>query len=86
MKVHIPTPLRSYTEKESVVDAGGSTVRKLLAEIDWRYPGFRFRIIDEQDGIREHIKIFINGTAVHSLDARLQPDGRVHIMCALSGG
>ena len=86
MKVHIPTPLRSYTEKESVVDAGGSTVGELLAEIEQRYPGFRFRIIDEQDAIREHIKIFINGTAVHSLGAPLQADDTVHIMCALSGG
>ena len=86
MKVHIPTPLRSYTGKESVVEAGGGTVGEVLAEIERRYPGFRFRIIDEQDGIREHIKIFINGKPVNSLSASLQAGDTIHIMCALSGG
>ena len=86
MKVHIPTPLRSYTGKESVVEAGGATIREMLAEIDRRYPGFRFRIIDEQDGIREHIKIFINDNPVRSLSAPTQPGDTVHIICALSGG
>ena len=86
MKVHIPTPLRSYTGKESVVEAGGGTVGEMLAEIELRYPGFRFRLIDEQDAIREHIKIFINGTAIHSLSAPLQATDTIHIMCALSGG
>ena len=86
MKVHIPTPLRSYTGKESVVEAGGGTVGELLAEIDRRYPGFRFRIIDEQDSIREHIKIFINAQPVVGLSAPLQPGDTIHIICALSGG
>jgi molybdopterin converting factor small subunit len=86
MKVHIPTPLRSYTGKESVIEAGGKMVGEMLGEIERRYPGFRFRIIDEQDAIREHIKIFVNEKAVQSLSAPLQADDTIHIMCALSGG
>jgi MoaD family protein len=86
MKVYIPTPLRSYTGKESVIEAGGATVREMLAEIELHYPGFRFRIIDEQGAIREHIKIFVNEKAVQSLSTPLQAGDTVHIMCALSGG
>ena len=86
MKVQIPTPLRSYTGKESVIEAGGATVGEMLAEIDRRYPGFRFRIIDEQGSIREHIKIFINEKPAHNLSSPLQPADTVHIICALSGG
>ena len=86
MKVHIPTPLRSYTAKKSVIEAEGATVGEMLAEIDRRYPGFRFRIVDEQDGIREHIKIFINEKPVRSLSAPLQPGDTIDIICALSGG
>ena len=48
MRVHVPTPLRSYTGKEAVIEATGSNLGELLAGIDRRYPGFRFRIIDEQ--------------------------------------
>jgi molybdopterin converting factor small subunit len=86
MKVQIPTPLRSYTGKESVIEAGGGTVGELLAAIERRYPGFRFRIIDEQDSIREHIKIFINEEPVRSLSAPIRPGDTIHIICALSGG
>ena len=86
MKVQIPTPLRSYTGKESVIEAGGATVGEMLAEIDRRYPGFRFRIIDEQGSIREHINIFINEKPARNLSAPLQPGDTIHIICALSGG
>ena len=58
----------------------------MLVEIDRRYPGFRFRIIDEQDDIRQHIKIFINEEPVGSLSASTRPSDAIHIVCALSGG
>ena len=86
MKVHIPTPLRSYTGKESVIEAGGATIGAMLAEMERRYPGFRFRIISEQDSIRQHIKIFINEEPVRSLSAPTEASDTVHIICALSGG
>ena len=86
MKVHIPTPLRSYTAREAVIEANGSSLRELLADIDRRYPGFRFRIIDEQDGIREHIKIFLNEDQSEDLSAPIGSNDTIHIICALSGG
>ena len=36
------------------------TLAELLADLDRRYPGIRFRMIDEQDAVRRHIKIFVN--------------------------
>ncbi len=86
MKVHVPTPLRSYTAREAVIEANGSTIGELLADIDRRYPGFRFRIIDEQDGIREHIKIFLNEDPSVDLSAPIGSNDVIHIICALSGG
>ena len=84
-KVYIPSPLRSYTLK-SEVEAGGRTLGDLLSDLDRRYPGLRFRIINEQDGIREHIKIFINQEQTHDLAAPVRSDDVVQILCALSGG
>jgi len=86
MKINIPTPLRSYTRHASVVDAEGASVGQVLADLERRNPGFRFRIIDEQDGIREHIKIFVNEDQVPNLDMPLRPGDTMHIICALSGG
>ena len=60
MRVILPTPLAEYTRHAREVQAEGATLDELLADLDRRYPGIRFRIIDEQDAIRPHIKIFVN--------------------------
>ena len=86
MKVYVPSPLRSYTQNRDEVDALGSTLADLLADLDRSYPGLRFRIINEQDRIREHIKIFINREQAFDLASSLGPEDEVSILCALSGG
>ena len=85
MKVLIPTPLRSYTNAREV-EATGATLIGLLADLDQRYPGVRFRMIDEQDRMRPHIRFFINGEQVFDLAHPLRPTDAVQIVQALSGG
>ena len=85
MKVLIPSALRSYTEAAEA-EANGETLGALLADLDQRYRGIRFRMIDEQERIRPHIRIFVNGTQVRDLAHRLGPGDEVVIVQALSGG
>lgn len=84
--MYIPSPLRSYTGQKSEVEAEGSTVGDVLRALDQRFPGLRFRIITEQDTIREHIRIFVNDEQARDLSAVLRPEDQIHIICALSGG
>jgi len=86
MKVSIPSPLASYTHGAREVQAHGATVSELLADLDRHYPGIRFRMIDEQDAVRPHMRIFVNGEQVWDLSAALAPDDDVFIIQALSGG
>jgi len=86
MNIHIPSALRSYTNQQSDVHADGSTLGDVLAALDARYPGFRFRIVTEQDRIRPHIRIFVNDEQAQELLAPLDPQDRIYIVCALSGG
>ncbi len=86
MRVRIPDPLRSYTEQQSVVDADGNTVAELLADLDERYPGIRFRMVDEQNRIRKHMKVFVNDESVRDLDTAITDRDEITIMQALSGG
>lgn len=85
MKVLIPTPLRSYTKK-SEVDAQGATLADVLADLDRQYPGLRFRMVDEQDAVRPHIRVFVNGEQVFDLSHGLRPTDSLQIVQALSGG
>lgn len=85
MKVLIPSPLLSYT-KTNRVEATGGTMAELLLDLDRQYPGLRFRVIDEQDRMRPHMRFFVNGRQVYDLARELRPDDAVHIVQALSGG
>ncbi len=85
MKVLIPSALRSYTERGET-EASGATLAALLTDLDQQYSGIRFRIIDEQDRIRRHIRIFVNGEQARDLSRPLAAADEVVIVQALSGG
>jgi molybdopterin converting factor small subunit len=86
VKVWIPTPLLSYTDQRKQVEAEGATLAELLVDLDRRFPGIRFRVIDEQDGLRPHMRLFVNRADVRRLDVVLGASDEVHIFQALSGG
>jgi sulfur-carrier protein len=85
MKVLIPSPLRSYT-REREVEASGPTLAAVLADLDRRYPGIRFRMVDEQDQLRPHVRLFVNGEQVLELTRPLRATDELQITQALSGG
>jgi len=86
MKVLIPSPLRSYTAGQSWVEAEGATLGALLDDLDRRFPGIRFRMIDEQEAMRRHIRFFVNGAQTFDLALPLREDDELAIVQALSGG
>jgi molybdopterin synthase sulfur carrier subunit len=85
MKVTIPGPLRSYTKRREV-EASGATLAALLADLDRQYPGMRFRMVDEQDRLRPHMRCFVNGEQVVDMASALRPGDALQIVQALSGG
>ncbi len=84
-RVFIPSVLRSYTGSGEVTTKG-NTLDEVLTDLDRRFPGLRFRIVDEQDRIRRHIRVFVNGQQTVDLDCRLAASDEIHIVLALSGG
>ena len=90
MNVRIPGLLRSYTNGAQNVDVDAASAAPTLADaldaLNDRFPGFRFRIVDEQGAIRAHIKIFVDGVLARDLATKVRPDGELMIVGALSGG
>ena len=87
MKVLIPGLLRSYTAGlEMVVLPEHATLDAALRDLNARYPGLRFRVVDEQDAIRPHIKMFVDGELARHLDTPLAGSAELMIVGALSGG
>ena len=85
MKVLIPSPLLSYTGRAHV-EAEGVTLGALLTDLDRQYPGIRFRMIDEQDRMRRHVRVFVKGEPTFDLGLAVRPTDEVCIVQALSGG
>jgi sulfur-carrier protein len=85
MKVLMPGALLSYTG-DAEVEAKGGTLGALFADLDARYPGLRFRVIDEQDHFRANMRCFINGYQSFDLAHPLTEQDEVAVIQALRGG
>lgn len=85
MRVLIPSALLSYTGRRTDAEAAGATVGELLLDLDRQYPGMRFRIVDEQDRIRPHLRVLVGGRLA-TLATRVGTGDEVAILMALSGG
>lgn len=93
IRVFLPSQLEDYTDRvrELELDLRAATGKPLtladvIAELERRYKGVAFRIVDEQGNIRRHIAMFVGETMVRTLDAQLTENSRVQIVGALSGG
>ena len=94
VRLRIPSPLRSYTDGAAEVVVAlpvlapehPPTLAGVLAALEQKHRGLRFRIIDEQGGVRPHIKVFIGLDLARDLQAQVPPGRDVMIVAALSGG
>jgi len=84
--VHVPSPLFSYTRDRAQVTASGATLNDLLRDLDRQFPGFRFRVVDEQDRIRPTILFYVGGEVTRTIVRPIGAADEVHIIAALSGG
>lgn len=86
MRVFVPSQLRTYTSGRSEVEAEGHTLGAALDDLDRQFPGFRFRVVDEQDRVRRHILLFVGEAREERLEAPIPSGARLFIVGALSGG
>lgn len=85
-QVLIPSQLTSYTDGATRVSAAGATVGAVLDDLDARFPGLKFRVIDEQDRVRKHMRIFVGQAETRDVARALGSGDELLIFGALSGG
>ncbi len=86
MRVNLSSHFRSYTAGKPAVTANGTTLGEALLDLDRQFPGLRFRLVDEQDRVRRHVKVFVNVTPVEALGTPVRASDELHVLGALSGG
>ena len=84
--VRLAPLLRSYAGGADTVTACGDTLGEVLDDLERRFPGIRFRVVDEQERVRRHMRCFVGETDVRSVAAPVREGDEVFIVGALSGG
>ncbi|MBL9130017.1 MAG: MoaD/ThiS family protein [Verrucomicrobiaceae bacterium] len=67
----------------------GSSVRECLQAVFDLHPKLRGYVLDDQSGIRQHVVVFVDGSAIRDRRAQLDavgPESEIFVMQALSGG
>jgi sulfur-carrier protein len=88
IRVHIPTPMRQYTDNQAVVEAVGATVKELLDSLGKNHPGIVSRLF-ENGQVRRFVNLYLNDEDVRYLDnleTAVKDGDELSIIPAVAGG
>jgi molybdopterin synthase sulfur carrier subunit len=84
--LHLPTTLLPlFAGLPRRLDVEATTVDSAITELDRQWPGLRDRLCEPGPRLRPHIKVFVNRTGAE-LTTPLEPQSRVDVIAAISGG
>lgn len=89
VKVRIPTPLRSLTGGQSVLEINGKDIGEVIDLLDKKYPGIKTRICDEENQVRRFVNIYVNEEDIRFKQGQataLKEGDEVSIVPAIAGG
>src|SRR4051812_35595718 len=88
-KILIPTPLRPYTDKKDAVEAEGTTVGELLADLTRKHAGLRNHLYNDQGKLRSFVNIYVNDEDIRYLQKEqtaVASTDTVSIIPSVAGG
>ena len=83
--VRLRGPLKRLAGDRSEHAIDGATVGELLRALEEAHPAADGWILDERGRVRRHINVFVNGE-LGSQETAVEPDDRVDVLPAISGG
>jgi adenylyltransferase/sulfurtransferase len=89
VKIHIPTPLRPYTDKKDVVEVEGNTVGELLDNLTTKFAGLRQHLFNSEGKMRSFVNVYVNDEDIRYLQkdqTRLKAGDNVSIIPSVAGG
>jgi adenylyltransferase/sulfurtransferase len=67
MKIHIPTPLRAYTDKQETVSVDGATVDGALKALVGAYPALQQHLYSADGKLRSFVNVYLGDEDVRYL-------------------
>ena len=87
--VRVPTPLRPLTGNAEQVEACGSSVKEIIADMESKYPGIKGRLCDESGEIRRFINVYVNDEDIrfqNNQETSVKDGDLISIVPAIAGG
>jgi molybdopterin converting factor small subunit len=87
--VRLPGALRDATGGTTKLEASGSTLADVIADIERRHPGFRERVLDEGGRLRTYVNVYIGDEDAREsggLSAPVPEGSEVMVIPAMAGG
>jgi sulfur-carrier protein adenylyltransferase/sulfurtransferase len=89
VKIHIPTPLRPYTEARDTVEVEGATIGELLQNLTTTFSGLRPHLFTPEGRLRSFVNVYVNDEDIRYLQKDQTPLGAndtVSIIPSVAGG
>jgi molybdopterin synthase sulfur carrier subunit len=89
VKVRIPTPLRKITKDLEEVDAQGTNITEIIADLETNYPGLKERICEDDGSLRRFVNLYLNDEDIRfkeNMDTALNDGDELSIIPAIAGG
>lgn len=87
--IHIPTPLRAYTDNQASVEIGGATVGEALAALTSDYSGLAKHLRDGEGKLRSFVNVYLGDEDIRYLQQEETPlaaGAEITIVPSIAGG
>jgi molybdopterin synthase sulfur carrier subunit len=90
MKIHIPTPLRSYTGGNETVTIPGATVDAVFQQLTVNHPDLKQHLFTPEGKLRSFVNVYLNDDDIRYLDAQqgtaVKDTDELTIIPSIAGG
>ncbi len=89
VRISLPYALREYTRGVDKVEVVAADLAEAIAQLNGRFPGLAYRILDDQGRLRRYVHAFVNDEAVSHLtpgEVQLRDGDLVTILPSVAGG
>jgi len=69
MQIHIPTPLRAFTDKQATVSVEAATVTDALTALTAAFPAMQQHLFTPEGKLRSFVNVYLNDEDVRYLPA-----------------
>ena len=87
--IHIPTPLRPFTDKKESVEVSGATVGELLKDLTTRHDGLKKHLYTDEGRLRNFVNVYLNDEDIRytgGVETAVKAGDTLDVLPALAGG